>query len=25
VAVDDAQLVSIMKWLRPGAVIAITK
>ncbi len=24
VAVDDAQLVSIMKWLRPGAVIAIT-
>jgi L,D-peptidoglycan transpeptidase YkuD (ErfK/YbiS/YcfS/YnhG family) len=25
VAVDDAQLVSIMKWLQPGAVIAITK
>lgn len=25
VAIDDAQLVSIMKWLRPGAVIAITK
>src|ERR1700751_3734606 len=25
VAVDDAQLVSIMKWLRPGAVIAITQ
>ena len=25
VAVDDAQLVSIMNWLRPGAVIAITK
>jgi L,D-peptidoglycan transpeptidase YkuD (ErfK/YbiS/YcfS/YnhG family) len=25
VAVDDAQLVSIMKWLRPGAVIAIGK
>src|ERR1700743_73174 len=24
VAIDDAQLVSIMKWLRPGAVIAIT-
>jgi L,D-peptidoglycan transpeptidase YkuD (ErfK/YbiS/YcfS/YnhG family) len=25
VAVDDAQLVAIMKWLQPGAVIAITK
>ncbi|BBZ46190.1 L,D-transpeptidase family protein [Mycobacterium parmense] len=25
VAVDDAQLVSIMKWLQPGAVIAIGK
>ncbi len=25
VAVDDAQMVSIMKWLQPGAVIAITK
>jgi L,D-peptidoglycan transpeptidase YkuD (ErfK/YbiS/YcfS/YnhG family) len=25
VAVDDAQLVSIMKWLQPGAVIAIAK
>jgi L,D-peptidoglycan transpeptidase YkuD (ErfK/YbiS/YcfS/YnhG family) len=25
VAVDDAQLVSIMKWLQPGAVIAVTK
>ncbi len=25
VAVDDAQLVSITKWLQPGAVIAITK
>ncbi|OMC48902.1 hypothetical protein A5745_05860 [Mycobacterium sp. IS-2888] len=25
VAIDDAQLVSIMKWLQPGAVIAITK
>jgi L,D-peptidoglycan transpeptidase YkuD (ErfK/YbiS/YcfS/YnhG family) len=25
VAVEDAQLVSIMKWLQPGAVIAITK
>ena len=24
-AIDDAQLVSIMKWLQPGAVIAITK
>ncbi|CPR13573.1 hypothetical protein BN971_04885 [Mycobacterium bohemicum DSM 44277] len=24
VAVDDAQLVSIMKWLQPGGVIAIT-
>jgi L,D-peptidoglycan transpeptidase YkuD (ErfK/YbiS/YcfS/YnhG family) len=25
VAIDDATLVSIIKWLRPGAVIAITK
>ncbi len=25
VAIDDATLVQIMRWLRPGAVIAITK
>ena len=25
VAIDDATLVSIMRWLQPGAVIAITK
>jgi L,D-peptidoglycan transpeptidase YkuD (ErfK/YbiS/YcfS/YnhG family) len=25
VSIDDATLVRIMQWLRPGAVIAITK
>ena len=25
VAIDDAKLVTIMRWLRPGAMIAITE
>ena len=25
VAIDDAKLVQIIQWLRPGAVIAITQ